>query len=307
MVNKRVDTGPLLDPLPKTLLMSINQILLALIVPITWGFGYALTKIGMDQFTPLLLMSLRFGIAGLILVWFTKPPWEYMRELFIIAFIGSTIQYGLTYYGLKGIDVSTASILVQLEGPILALLSTLILKERLGWPRALGMGLAFTGVIVIAGEPRLSDSLDSVALVISGAVFWAIAQIMISRLKSLSGITILAWVAIIATPQMLLISLVIEDGQWESIKSAKLVDWSIVFYLSFIMTVIGYSVWYHLLRICDVSKISPFLMLLPITSIIAGMALLEEQFTLSMGIGGLLVMTGVASTLIKWREPKKQL
>ena len=287
--------------------MSINQILLALIVPITWGFGYALTKIGMDQFTPLLLMSLRFGIAGLLLVWFTKPPWKYMRELFIIAFIGSTIQYGFTYYGLKGIDVSTASILVQLEGPILALLSTLILKERLGWPRALGMGLAFTGVIVIAGEPRLNDSLDSVALVITGAVFWAIAQIMISRLKSLSGITILAWVAIIATPQMLLISLLIEEGQWESIKSADLVDWSIVFYLSFIMTVIGYSVWYHLLRICDVSKISPFLMLLPVSSIIAGMTLLNEQFTLAMGIGGVLVMTGVASTLIKWRESTKQL
>ena len=250
-------------------------------------------------------MSLRFGIAGLILVWFTKPPWGFMRELFIIALIGSTIQYGFTYYGLKGIDVSTASILVQLEGPILALLSTLILKERLGWPRALGMGLAFTGVIVIVGEPRLSDSLDSVALVITGAVFWAIAQIMISRLKSLSGITILAWVAIIATPQMLLISLIIEEGQWEAIKTANLVDWSIVFYLSFIMTVIGYSVWYHLLRICDVSKISPFLMLLPVTSIIAGIVLLNEQFTLAMGIGGLLVMTGVASTLIKWRWPKK--
>ena len=285
--------------------MNTKQIFLALIVPITWGFGYALTKIGMDQFTPLLLMSLRFGIAGLILVWFTKPPWGFMRELFIIAFIGSTIQYGFTYYGLKGIDVSTASILVQLEGPILALLSTLILKERLGWPRALGMGLAFTGVIVIVGEPRLSDSLDSVALVITGAVFWAIAQIMISRLKSLSGITILAWVAIIATPQMLLISLIIEEGQWEAIKTANLVDWSIVFYLSFIMTVIGYSVWYHLLRICDVSKISPFLMLLPVTSIIAGMTLLDEQFTLAMGIGGVLVMTGVASTLIKWRWPKK--
>jgi len=285
--------------------MNTKQIFLALIVPITWGFGYALTKIGMDQFTPLLLMSLRFGIAGLILVWFTKPPWGFMRELFIIAFIGSTIQYGFTYYGLKGIDVSTASILVQLEGPILALLSTLILKERLGWPRALGMGLAFTGVIVIAGEPRLSDSLDSVALVITGAVFWAIAQIMISRLKSLSGITILTWVAIIATPQMLLISLIIEEGQWEAIKTANLVDWSIVFYLSFIMTVIGYSIWYHLLRICDVSKISPFLMLLPVTSIIAGIVLLNEQFTLAMGIGGLLVMTGVASTLIKWRWPKK--
>ena len=290
---------------PRVHFMTTRQILLALIVPITWGFGYALTKIGMDHFSPLLLMSLRFGIAGLILVWFTKPPWGHMRDLFMVAFIGSTIQYGFTYYGLKGIDVSTASILVQLEGPILALLSTLILKERLGWPRALGMGLAFAGVVVIAGEPRLSESLDSVALVISGAAFWAIAQIMISRLKSLSGITILAWVAIIASPQMLLISLVIEKGQWHSIVSADLQDWSIVFYLSFIMTVIGYSIWYHLLRICDVSKLSPFLMLLPVTSIIAGVVILEEQFTLTMGIGGLLVMAGVASTFLKSRQPVK--
>jgi O-acetylserine/cysteine efflux transporter len=61
------------------------------------------------------------------------------------------------------------------------------------------------------------------------------------------------------------------------------------------------------LRITYVSKLSPFLMLLPVTSIIAGIVLLNEQFTLAMGIGGLLVMTGVASTLIKWRWPKKLL
>ena len=129
---------------------------------------------------------------------------------------------------------------------------------------------------------------------------------MISRLKSLSGITILAWVALIASPQMFLISLVIEDGQWHSIVSADLIDWLIVLYLSFIMTVIGYSVWYHLLRICDVSKISPFLMLLPVTSITAGITLLGDQFTLVMGIGGLMVMTGVASTLVNWRRPSRK-
>jgi O-acetylserine/cysteine efflux transporter len=130
---------------------------------------------------------------------------------------------------------------------------------------------------------------------------------MISRLKGLSGITILAWVAIMATPQMLIASLIIEDGQWQAITTASLVDWSIIFYLAFIMTVVGYSVWYHLLSSVDVSKVSPFLMLLPITSIIAGMILLDEKLTLSMIIGGLMIMTGVASTLINWRWPKKQI
>ena len=287
--------------------MNSKQIFLALIVPITWGLGFTLAKIGMEQFSALLIMSIRFGIAGLVLVWFTKPPWGHMREIFVVALIGSTIQYGLTYNGLKGIDASTAAILVQLEGPILALMGTILLKEKLGLTRALGMGFAFLGVFIIAGEPRLDGHIDSVILLVAGSTVWAVAQIMISRLKGLSGITILAWVAIMATPQMLIASLIIEDGQWQAITSASFVDWSIIFYLAFIMTVVGYSVWYHLLSSVDVSKVSPFLMLLPITSIIAGMVLLDEKLTLSMIIGGLMIMTGVASTLINWRWPKKQI
>ena len=271
--------------------MNSKQILLALIVPITWGLGFTLAKIGMEQFSALLIMSIRFGIAGLVLVWFTKPPWGHMREIFIVALIGSTIQYGLTYNGLKGIDASTAAILVQLEGPILALMGTILLKEKLGLTRAFGMGLAFAGVFIIAGEPRLEGHIDSVLLLVAGSAVWAVAQIMISRLKGLSGITILAWVAIMATPQMLLASFIIEDGQWQAITTASLFDWSIIFYLAFIMTVLGYSVWYHLLSSVDVSKVSPFLMLLPITSIIAGMILLDEQFTKAMAIGGAVSYT----------------
>ena len=287
--------------------MNSKQILLALIVPITWGLGFTLAKVGMEQFPPLLIMSIRFGIAGLVLVWFTRPPWGHMREIFLVALIGSTIQYGLTYNGLKGIDASTAAILVQLEGPILALMGAILLKEKLGLMRILGMVLAFVGVFIIAGEPRLEGHMNSVILLVAGSTVWAVAQIMISRLKNLSGITILAWVAIMATPQMLIGSFIIEDGQWQAISTASLIDWSIIFYLALIMTVVGYSVWYHLLSSVDVSKVSPFLMLLPITSIIAGMILLDEKLTLPMIIGGLLIMAGVASTLINWHWPKKQI
>jgi len=287
--------------------LNSKQILLALIVPITWGLGFTLAKIGMEQFPALLIMTIRFGIAGLILVWFTKPPWGHMREIFVVALIGSTIQYGLTYNGLKGIDASTAAILVQLEGPILAIMGAFLLKEKLGITRALGMGLAFIGVLIIVGEPRLDGHLNSVILLIAGSAVWAVAQIMISRLRDLSGITILAWVAIMATPQMFVASLLIEDGQWLAITTASFIDWSIILYLALIMTVLGYSVWYHLLSSVDVSKVSPFLMLLPITSIIAGIVLLDEKLTSSMILGGLLIMSGVASTLITWNFPRKQI
>jgi O-acetylserine/cysteine efflux transporter len=287
--------------------MSLKQILLALIVPITWGLGFTLAKIGLEQFSPLLIMSMRFGIAGLILVWFTQPPWGRMREIFMVALIGSTIQYGLTFNGLRGVDASTAAILVQLEGPILALFGAFLFKERLGIARIIGMILALVGVFIIVGEPRLEDSLDSALLLIAGSSVWAVAQLMISRLKGLSAITILAWVAVMATPQMLIGSLIFEEGQWQAIMTADWIDWSIVLYLALIMTVIGYSVWYHLLSSVDVSKISPFLMLLPVTSIIAGVTLLDEELTASMIIGGLMIMTGVGASLINWQWKKEQI
>ena len=106
---------------------------------------------------------------------------------------------------------------------------------------------------------------------------------------------------------MFVASLLIEDGQWFAITTASFIDWSIILYLALIMTVLGYSVWYHLLSSVDVSKVSPFLMLLPITSIIAGIVLLDEKLTSSMILGGLLIMSGVASTLISWNWPRKQI
>lgn len=276
--------------------MTPAQMLLALIVPGTWGLGFTLAKIGMDQFPPLLIMSLRFGIAALVLVWFTKPPWGHMRQIFMVALVAATLQYGLTFNGLRGLDASTAVIVIQLEAPVLALLGTLLLKEKFGWSRALGMALAFGGVAVIAGEPRLENNLGNVALVAAGASIWAYGQIMVSRLKAVPSMTLLAWVAIMATPQMAIASYFVEDGQLDAIINASIQDWGVVLYLALIMTALGYSVWYHLLVRCDVSKLSPFLLLTPVTSITAGVLLLDETFTVPMIIGATMVLAGVVAT-----------
>ena len=284
--------------------MTPAQMLLALIVPGTWGLGFTLAKIGMDQFSPLLIMTLRFGIAALVLIWFTKPPWGHMREIFMIALIGATLQYGLTFNGLKGLDASTAVIVIQLEAPFLALLGTILLKEKFGWPRTIGMALALGGVAVIAGKPRLEDNLGSMALVASGAAVWTVAQVMVSRLKTVPPITVLAWVALMATPQMAIASFFVEEGQWQAVTNASLQDWSVVLYLALIMTALGYSVWYHLLATCDVSKLSPYLLLTPVTSIAAGVILLGDRFTTPMLIGGVMVLAGVVATTIIGRERK---
>ena len=37
--------------------------------------------------------ALRFTLTALVLVWFVKPPWRLMGQLFVIALISAAVQY----------------------------------------------------------------------------------------------------------------------------------------------------------------------------------------------------------------------
>ena len=94
--------------------MKGRELLISLFVPLSWALGFTVAKAGLAEFPPLLLMSLRFFIAALVLVWFVPIPRNCIKDLFWIALVGSTIQYGLTFTGLSMIDASLAIIVVHL-------------------------------------------------------------------------------------------------------------------------------------------------------------------------------------------------
>ena len=283
--------------------MSPMHFMMGLFVPAAWGLGFTLAKIGMAEFPPFMIMTLRFAIAAGVLVWFAPPPLHRLPLIFLIALISATIQYGLTFYGLNGLDASTAVLVVQLEAPFMALIATVVLKEAFGLKRGVGMALAFIGVAVIAGEPRLDGNLSYVFLVMGGAFVWAVGQVMVSRLRDVDSLTLLAWVAVFAAPQMAVASWLIEDGQWQAIQAAGPTQWLIVAYLGLIMTVAAYGVWYRLLHSVPINQAAPFMLLTPVTSIIAGVLLLDEVITGVMAIGAVLVLGGVATMTIH-RRPK---
>ena len=103
--------------------MHIRDILFAISVPLIWGFGLVFAKAALEHFPPILLMAFRFAVTALVMVWFVKPPWPLMREIFLIALVSAAFQYGFTFTGLKYLDASTAALVVQLEVPFMVLLS----------------------------------------------------------------------------------------------------------------------------------------------------------------------------------------
>jgi O-acetylserine/cysteine efflux transporter len=292
-------------PLPRPTLGPLD-IVMGVTVALLWGMGLVFAKAAIAHFPPILLMALRFSVTALALVWFVKPPWVHMRSLFLIALISAALQYSLTYTGLKGLDAGVAALIVQLEVPFLTLLGALALKESPGWRKWAGIALAFFGVYQISGEPSIAAASTSVLLVIAGAATWAVGQAMIRNLKDIDGLTVTAWVAIMAVPQLFVMSAIVETDHLAAIQSADWVVWGAVLYLGLVMTAFGYGLWYTLVRRNPVSQVAPFLLLLPVFTTIGGAIFLGESLSLQVMTGGAIVLAGVGLILFERRKKPRR-
>ena len=281
--------------------MKPLDLLAAIAVPVLWGAGFALAKGTFDEFPPIFLMGLRFTLAAAILIWFVKPMWDRAGRMALIAFVGGTLAYGLQFTGLEGVDVSTASLVVQLEVAFAALFAGLFFKDRLAPTQWIAMAFAFAGVALIAGEPKIRGDPVPFLMLLAGGVAWAGGQTLVKALGAEGGLRTIAWFAAFTGPQMLLASLLVEEGQWRAARDASWQGWTAVLYLAAAMTATGYALWFRLVSRYPMSRIVPFLMLVPVTGIVGGVAFLGEDLTGRVAAGGAIVMASVA--FIHMRRP----
>ncbi len=277
----------------------------AIAVAIIWGMGFIVAKAAMSHFSPILLMALRFSLTALCLIWFFRPPPGVYPQLFWISLVSAALQYSLTFNGVKGIDASTAALLVQLEVPFGLLLAWLVFGDRISPRQAFGVVIAFVGAVLIIGEPKLQGDLVYAFLVIGGAFTWAVGQIMIKKLGNLGGFRLLSGVALFAAPQLFIASFLFETDHLTQIRTATPAAWSAVVYLGLVMTALGYALWYRLLGLYNVNQVMPFLLLLPVSSVVGGIAFLGESLTIKIATGGCLAIFGVALITLQLKRNRK--
>src|SRR3546814_12528258 len=83
------------------------------------------------------------------------------------------------FHGLKTVDAGTASIAIQLQVPFASLPAAIVLKDKLGWRRALRMALPSIGLPDIAGDPRLAGPYPALGYLITASFLWPIATLQI--------------------------------------------------------------------------------------------------------------------------------
>ena len=279
--------------------MTIRHILIALLVPLTWGFGFALAKAGLDHFSPLLLMGMRFLIAAAVLVWFVPIPRGYLKQICSISFIAATLQYGLTFSGLARMDATPAVLLVQAEVIFGVIIAALLLGEKPSLKQIVGITISCLGILTIVGAPSLDGQIFGVMLILGGTLAFALGQVLIRRLKgALTGFQLTAWMGVIAGPQMILAAMLFEGDLILQISTAPLAAWGTVLYLGLIMTIIGYSAWYFILARYPVPMVMPVLLLLPVATILGAVSFLGARPDMIVLFGGAIVIAGVGAVII---------
>jgi len=277
-----------------------SDVLKAIFVACIWGFGFTLAKAALAGFPPIFLMALRFTLTALALVWFVRPPVGHLGRVALISTVGAGIQYSITFTGLKGLDASAAIIIIQLESAFAALFAAVFLRDMIGWRRGIGMALAFTGVLILAGEPSIQGAYVSAGMVVVGAILFAAGQVMTKALKGAVGsFQLTAWIAVFAVPQLFLATFLFEADHWTHLRNAEPVVWIAILYLGLIMTALGYSLWYRLINEYSINLVMPFTLLLPIVTVLSAMVLLGERPAPIVLLGGAVTVIGVAVIILR--------
>lgn len=281
--------------------LPLRDALLALLVAAIWGMGYVVAKGAMAHFPPVFLMALRYLVAASVLVWFAGPLNGQFPRLLGISVVGATMAYALTFTGVDGVDAGLGALIVQLEVPFMVLFAALFFGERPGWRQGIGIAIAFVGVALIAGQVRLEGEGRAVLFLIAGAATWALGQVNLRGLRGMSGLSVTAWLAILAAPQLFIVSALFERGQWQAAATAGPMTWAAVLYLGLLMSCLGYLIWNSLILRHEVGRVAPFVLMLPLFSVVGGIVFLGERPGWGQLFGGLIVLAGVALITLRPR------
>jgi len=213
-----------------------------------------------------------------------------------------TFYFGLQYVGLGYTTAANTSLIVNTRPILAALLSALWLREAIGLRRALGILLAFAGVVFVvlsgaAGAAGLaSQRLLGDSLIVLNALSGALAIVLLkSMLGHYSPMATAVYTTAAGTAGLLpLAAYELFRGGWPA---GSALSWAAVVFMGVANTAIPYLLWYNALARLKASETAVFLYVTPIISVVLSAALLGEALSLWLLIGGIMVLIGAYWTV----------
>jgi len=282
--------------------MPPSHILLVVLVQIFWGATYPLCKPYVNVFPPMALVAMVYTIVALVSAPLVPRPKTPQRTLFLLGFFGGALQTSAVFVALKYLPASTAVLSMQAQLPVAVVASWFMGRDKPNFRNTLGSIICLIGIAIVVGRPEATDAWFGLAAMFVGVASWAIAQAAIPVVAKDQGMTLYAGMSRYAAPQMILMSLLFEHAQLHTLIDVPPGAWARVPLIAMAGFALPYAIWYWLLMRHRVDQLLPFVLLMPIVSIVVATEMLDETLPPALLVGGAIVLAGLAVVVLRRRR-----
>jgi drug/metabolite transporter (DMT)-like permease len=265
-----------------------------------WSFAFVAGKIAVTDCPPLILLTARFSLAGILILGMTAlrgDGWSLSwRDTLVFALIGianNALYLGLGYTGLRMVSAGLGSLIVSANPVFTAALAALFLGEQLTWRKVAGLLLGIIGVGFIVWH-RMSVGTDSWHGILF--TFASLGSIVI-------GTILFKWLAPTG-------SLWIGNGVQNLVAGIVLLPFALTFssvsdivpsvgllgafaYLVLGGSILAYWLWFHLLKVCGATAASAYHFLMPPLGVTFAWLVLGEHVAVRDLLGIIPVALGI--------------
>ena len=280
--------------------MDIRAILAGLAFALIWSSAFTSARIIVADAPPILSLSLRFLISGLIgiaLARFLGQTWHLTpgqwRATIVFGLCQNALYLGLNFVAMQTVEASLASIIASTMPLAVGLAGWVIFRERLSALGVLGLFAGAGGVALIMGA-RMQAGADfyGIALCFIAVASLTVATLMVRGASSGGNLLMIVGLQMLVGAGFLVIPGLMFD-QPE-------VTWSVKLVLAFSYTVlmpglVATFIWFWLVQRIGAVKAATFHFLNPFFGVLIAAVLLGETLSVWDIVGVVIIMVGILS------------
>jgi drug/metabolite transporter (DMT)-like permease len=230
------------------------------------------------------------------------PPLTRAHALSVIVLgvTGVFVYNAMFFKGLSLIEASRASLIIAACPAFIALGSGVFFRERLGLVRVTGIGLSILGAATVISRGDLrrlwAGGVGPGELLILGCVLSWVAYSLMGKVVMRTLAPLVTVFYSVAVGSVALFVSACFEGLGANLSRASALDWLAIVYMAVFATVIGYVWFYEGVKSIGATRAGLFINLVPVFAVLLAFLILGEPLTASVGVGAVLVLSGVYLT-----------
>jgi drug/metabolite transporter (DMT)-like permease len=279
---------------------SIPLPLLVVAFCLIWASAFSVAKVAMADSPPLLLLTMRFLFAGVIMLGAAaihrSPLPLSRRDVLVFALLGIVNQatfLGLGYVGMRSISSGLSALVVSANPVLTAVMAAWLLDERMTWRKAAGLLLGVGGVAFVV-ESRLAGGVDhsvGIAFTVAALVSMVGGTIVFKKFAPAHGHWVGNGVQSLSAGLATLPFALTFESVGDIAPSWRLL--AALAYLVVFVSVLAYLLWFHLLTVSDATAASSYHFMMPPLGMLFGWLLLGEHVAPTDLVGIVPVAIGI--------------